>query len=462
MSSPETHTHDFSKYFDILEEIEPIKVNGEVTSVNGLLVESSGPLVSVGSLCVIVPKETDKTKENYTIEAEVVGLREDKVLLMPLADNRGISKGMLVKLKDEEAVVHVSESLLGRVVNGLGEFIDDDSGYKAVDEKEYPLYAEPLNPLKRGFITEPLDVGVRSINSLFSIGKGQRIGIMAGSGVGKSVLLGMMARHTNADVNVIALIGERGREVREFITEILGEEGMKRSIVIVATSDTPPMVRIRATYLAVTIAEYFRDKGKDVLLMMDSITRFAMAQRELGLFLGEPPTSKGYTPSVFTAIPKVLERLGSIEGGGSITGLLTVLIEGDDINDPIGDAVRSVVDGHLFLSRKIAAKGLYPAVDILNSISRVMVNIVSPEIYRYSMTLKELMSVYQDSEDLINIGAYVAGANPRIDLAIKMYPAITAFIRQGMKEGVSFEQSIAELEKLMQEAVLSETEAGVK
>ena len=452
MPEQSSNLHDLSKYINLLEEVEPIKINGEVTSVSGLIVESSGPLVAVGSLCLIVPKDSELAKNIEPIEAEVVGLRDDKVLLMPLSDNRGISKGMLVKLKEEEAVVHVSEALLGRVVNGLGEFIDDGVVYKPTDEKEYPLYAEPLNPLHRGFITQPLDVGVRSINSLFTIGRGQRIGIMAGSGVGKSVLLGMMARNTDADVNVIALIGERGREVREFITDILGEEGMKRSIVIVATSDMPPMVRIRATYLAVTIAEYFRDKGKDVLLMMDSITRFAMAQRELGLFLGEPPTSKGYTPSVFTAIPKVLERLGSIEGGGSITGLMTVLIEGDDINDPIGDAVRSVVDGHIFLSRKIAAKGLYPAVDILNSISRSMVNIVPPEIYQDSMTLKELMSVYQESEDLINIGAYVSGANPRIDLAIKMYEPIIAFVRQGMAEGISFEQSIAELQALMQKA----------
>ncbi|MBF0274173.1 MAG: FliI/YscN family ATPase [Nitrospinae bacterium] len=435
---------NFEKYGILVDELDPIKINGEVTSVTGLMVESSGPLTPVGSVCTISPKE-GRGKE---VEAEVVGIKNDKVLLMPLSESIGIQKGMIVKVKSILPMVNLSENLLGRVINGNSEFLDEGN-YVPSAEMEIPLYKDPLNPLERGLITDPLDVGVGSINSLFTIGKGQRMGIMAGSGVGKSVLLGMMAKNTTADVNVIALIGERGREVMEFINDNLSEESRKKSIIVVATSDQPALVRIRATYLAITIAEYFRDTGKDVLLMMDSITRYAMSQREVGLFLGEPPTTKGYTPSVFSTIPKILERVGNVKGKGSITGIFTVLIEGDDINDPIGDAVRSVVDGHIFLSRSIAAKGLYPSIDILNSISRSMVAIVPPEHQKWAMQLKELVSVYQDSEDLINIGAYVKGTNPKIDRAIQMHDKIENFLRQGMNESRSFETSKNQLAELM-------------
>jgi flagellum-specific ATP synthase len=318
-------------------------------------------------------------------------------------------------------------------------------------EKEYPIYVEPVNPLLRRPIERPLDTGIRAINALLTIGSGQRIGIFAGSGVGKSVLLGMLARNTSADVNVIALIGERGREVKDFILKNLGEKGLKRSVVVVATSDSLPLIRVRGAFVAAAIAEYFRDRGMQVLLMMDSVTRFAMAQREVGLAAGEPPTTKGYTPSVFALLPKLLERAGTGAGRGAITGLYTVLVEGDDMNEPIADATRSILDGHIVLSRDLASQGHYPAIDVLGSISRVMCDIVDSEHKKAAENVKAIMAVYRKAEDLINIGAYVSGSNPKIDQAIKMIEKINGFLKQGMDESVSLQESIRELKGIVVE-----------
>jgi flagellum-specific ATP synthase len=340
----------------------------------------------------------------------------------------------------------VGEKYIGRAIDGLGHPIDGKGAISS--ETEYPIYADVLNPLKREIIREAIDVGVGSINALITVGKGQRIAIMSGSGVGKSVLMGMIARNTSADVTVIALIGERGREVREFIERSLGEEGLKKSVVIVATSDTPALVRIRGAYLATTLAEYFRDKGLDVILVMDSITRFAMSLREVGLAAGEPPSAKGYTPSVFAKIPKLVERAGTIEKKGSITGIYNVLVEGDDMTEPIADAVRSSVDGHIVLSRTLAQRGHYPAVDVLASISRVMRDIVDPGHLDNAKKLVRVLSVYREAEDLINIGAYVDGSDPKIDYAKKMIDKINSFLQQDISQKVSFGESVAGLKAL--------------
>jgi flagellum-specific ATP synthase len=315
---------------------------------------------------------------------------------------------------------------------------------------EYPLMGTPLNPLDRNRVKDPLDVGVRSINGLLTCAKGQRIGILAGTGVGKSMLMGMIARNTNADVNVIALIGERGREVKEFIEENLGPEGLKKSVVIAATSDQPPLVRLRGAYIATTIAEFFRDQGKDVILMMDSVTRFAMAQREIGLSVGEPPTTRGYTPSVFSMLPKLLERAGTNPGDGSITGLYTVLVEGDDLNEPISDAVRAILDGHIVLSRELASHNHYPAVDILNSISRLMIDVVSKEHQELSMQFNDILATYREAADLINIGAYAKGSNAKIDLAIAKIDRMNQFLRQGMNEQVGLAETIIQLKAIVE------------
>ncbi|MBP8697317.1 MAG: FliI/YscN family ATPase, partial [Syntrophobacterales bacterium] len=333
--------------------------------------------------------------------------------------------------------------LLGRIIDGLGNPIDGRGPIELEDD--YPLYAEPINPLKRGRIAEPMDLGIRVLNGLLSCGKGQKMGIFSGSGVGKSILLGMIARYTKADVNVIGLIGERGREVREFVEKNLGPDGLSRSVVIVATSDRHPLIRMRAAYVATSVAEYFRDQGADVLLMVDSLTRFAMAQREVGLSVGEPPATKGYTPSVFSLLPKLLERTGPVEGRGSITGLYTVLVEGDDFNEPIADAARSILDGHIALSRAIAAKNHYPAVDVLESVSRVMIDIVDGEQRRRANELLNIIATYRKAEDLINIGAYVAGSSPEIDYAIRMIDRVNAYLRQDMNEKVGFEESRRQL-----------------
>lgn len=432
---------DWGAYRRAVEEAKTISVQGVVTQVIGMVIEGRGPGMAVGGIC-----EIDLKNNGSSIPAEVVGFRNDRVLLMPLGEMRGIEPGSRIRLKQQSPNIKVGQKLLGRAIDGLGHQIDQKDRIEY--ETEYPLYAEPLNPLLRERISEPVDVGIRAINGLITIGKGQRIGIMSGSGVGKSVLMGMIARHTAADISVIALIGERGREVREFIERDLGEEGLRRSVVVVATSDQPPLIRMRGAYLATAIAEYFRDKGKDVILMMDSITRFAMSYREVGLAIGEPPTSRGYTPSVFAQLPKLLERAGTKRGSGSITSIYTVLVEGDDMNEPIADASRSIIDGHIVLSRDLANENHYPAIDVLGSISRVMRDITGENQRKNAKKLINILATYRKAEDLINIGAYVKGSNPKIDYAIKMIDKVNAYLQQEVEERVSYGESAAQLAAL--------------
>ncbi len=427
-------------YSSRVKESKIVKINGRVSNVVGLIIESRGPLSPLGGLCEI---ET----ENGPILSEVVGFRESIFLLMPLEEHRGIRPGSRVVLRRPVSTVPVGDDLLGRVIDGMGKPIDSLGPIRTEDE--YPLYREAVNPLIRRRISEPLDVGIRAINGLITIGKGQRIGIMAGSGVGKSTLMGMMARYTSADVNVIALIGERGREVREFIEKDLGEEGLRRSVVIAVTSDKSPVMRMRGAFAATAIAEYFRDKGKDVLLMMDSVTRFCMAQREIGLATGEPPTTRGYTPSVFSILPRLLERAGTSDRG-SITGIYTVLVEGDDMNEPIADATRSILDGHIVLSRDLANRNHYPAIDVLRSVSRVMVDIVDDEHMSLAKKFLKTLAVYKDAEDLINIGAYVDGSNPEIDYAKKLIGKLNDFLQQDINEKATIEESIKALREIFE------------
>ncbi len=439
---------NLSKYHSIIEEVDLIKVYGKVTQIVGLIIEGHGPGSSIGELCDIYPRG-----ESPVVEAEVVGFKGEKIQLMPLGDTRGLSPGSKIMAKRHRAYVRVGDNILGRILDGLGNPIDGKGDI--IERVLYPLYNAPLNPLDRRRIEQPLDLGIKAINSLLTCGQGQRLGIFAGSGVGKSVLLGMMARNTSADVNVIALIGERGREVKEFLEKDLKKEGLARSVVIVATSDQPPLVRMRGAYIATAIAEYFRDCGKKVLLMMDSVTRFATALREVGLAIGEPPTTKGYTPSVFSVLPKLLERAGTCAGEGNITGLYTVLVEEDDLNDPIVDAVRSILDGHIVLSRDLATHNHYPSIDILRSISRTMIDIVSAEHLGYSRRLREVVSRYRKAEDLINIGAYKTGSNTEIDYAIGMIDRINKYLRQGIDEKVNLDNSIKGLRKLFEDKVPS-------
>lgn len=429
---------NLQKYRRALNTAQLTRDIGKVTHVTGFLVSGYIPEVSVGSVCEIFP-----TSGAPSFISEVVGFRDREVLLMPLTEMRGLGLGSTIEVRRNLATVGVGENLLGRVINGLGEPIDGKGDIFAFEEM--PLYAEAGNPLERPPIREPLSLGVRAIDSLITLGKGQRLGIMAGSGVGKSVLMGMMARNSQADVNVIAMVGERGREVREFIEHTLGEEGLKKSVVVVATSDQSALLRTRAAFVATTIAEYFCQTGKDVLLIMDSVTRFAMAQREIGLNIGEPPATKGYTPSAFALLPKLLERAGNFEGRGSITGLYTVLIEGDDVHDPIGDAVRAIVDGHVVLTRNLAQKGHFPAIDVLQSTSRVMRNVIPPEHFKHSHFIREMMAVYREAEDLINIGAYKMGSNAKIDQAIRLEPAIESLLRQEVGENSTLEDAQRQL-----------------
>jgi flagellum-specific ATP synthase len=433
-----TETIDFAKYEKLLKRINPVRVNGKVSEIVGLMVEGNGPVASIGDVCGIMPVNGDAP-----LEAEVVGFRKGRVLLMPLESMQGLGPGCKILSLGRKASIGVGKGLLGRVIDGLGNPIDDKGPIDFTDD--YPIYAEPINPLNRGRIAEPMDLGIRTLNALFTCGKGQRMGIFSGSGVGKSVLMGMIAQNTKADVNVIGLIGERGREVREFLEKNLGAEGLKRSVVVVAASDMHPLVRMRAAYVATTVSEYFRNQGNDVLLMVDSLTRFAMAQREVGLSVGEPPTTKGYTPSVFSLLPKLLERSGIVEGVGSITGLYTILVEGDDFNEPISDAARSILDGHISLSRSLANKNHYPAIDVLQSISRVMIDIVNKEQKNKAGELLNIVATYKKAEDLINIGAYVQGSNPQIDYAIKMIDKVNAFLRQNIGERIDFESARTQL-----------------
>jgi len=427
------------RYKKELSQLIPFDIYGHVTKLLGLTIESSGPFLKVGDLCKI-------EGQNASLIAEVIGFKNNKLLLTALGDIRGIEVGAKV-FPISASYAPVGEDFLGRVVNALGEPLDNKRKPKASDY--YPLYGEPLKPLERAPIKDILDVGVKAINALLTIGRGQRVAIMAGSGIGKSTLLGMIARYTTADVNVIALIGERGREVREFIERDLKEDGLKKSVVVVATSDEAPSIRIRAAYYATSLAEYFRDKGKRVLLLMDSLTRFCMAGREIGLASGEPPTARGYTPSVFALLPKLLERAGPKIGAGDITGIYNVLVEGDDLNDPIADSVRSIVDGHIVLSRDLAHEGHYPPIDILSSISRVMKDIVSQEHLNLAYQTIAILATYKKAEDLINIGAYVKGSNPEIDRAISLIKDLKNFLKQSIEERYSLEDSINLLKKVL-------------
>lgn len=432
---------NLGKFRSTLETIKPIRLHGKVTQVVGLVIEGYCPDTSVGAICEIKPLEGDP------IPAEVVGFRNNKTLLMPLGELRGVGLDSLISVRRDNASLGVGPNMLGRVIDGLGKPIDDKG--PILVEKEYPIYALPVNPMSRPPIRKPLDLGIRSINGLLTCGQGQRVGIMAGSGVGKSTLLGMIARYTEADVNVIALIGERGRELREFIEKDLQEQGLKKSVVVVATSDQPPLVRMRGAYIATTIAEYFKNQGKKVLLMMDSATRFAMAMREVGLAIGEPPTTKGYTPSVFAALPKLLERTGNFPEG-SITALYTVLVEGDDFNEPISDAMRSILDGHIVLSRDLAARTIYPPIDVLASTSRVMTDVASEEHLKVASRFKEVLATYRQSEDLINIGAYKKGSNRGIDYAIDHFDQMQLFMKQAVHNPVMLEEAVQDLKVMFE------------
>jgi flagellum-specific ATP synthase len=421
------------KYVKHIRNIDPVRVNGKITQIIGLTIESQGPDVRIGELCSIYPSNSQ-----IPIQAEVVGIRENKVLLMPLGEVRAIGPGCDVVASGKQMMVKAGNHLLGRILDGLGQPMDGKPLPEGLEE--VPTHALPPNPLSRPRIHSPLGVGVRAIDGLLTMGKGQRMGIFAGSGVGKSTLLGMISRNTTADVNVIALIGERGREVLDFIEQNLGEEGLKKSVVIVATSDQPALIRIKGALTATSIAEYFRDQGKDVLLVMDSVTRFAMAQREIGLAIGEPPTTKGYTPSVFAMLPQLLERAGT-GPKGSISAIYTVLVDGDDMNEPIADAVRGILDGHIVLNRAIGGKGIFPAIDVLNSVSRVMTEITSDEHLNAARQFKNLMGSYNDAEDLINIGAYKKGSNRDIDSAMRVKPQMDNFLRQGIYETAQLEDA---------------------
>jgi flagellum-specific ATP synthase len=431
---------DFTKYVKLLETSPVNKEVGKVTKVLGNRIEGYLPGACLGSTCAV------NIGYDSTILVEVVGLQDQRVVMMPYGDMLGVKLGSAIKLIRSSANVKVGRNLLGRVIDAKGNPLDDKGPILLVDEM--PLYSTSVNPLDREPIRNPIDLGVRAINTFISVGRGQRMGILAGSGVGKSVLLGMMARNTNADVNVIALIGERGREVKEFIQEILGEEGMKKSVVIVATGDENPLVRTRGAFFATAVAEYFANQGLQVLLTMDSVTRFAMAMREIGLSSGEPPATKGYTPSVFSTLPKLLERAGSFSNGGSITGLYTVLVEGDDMDEPIADAVRSIVDGHIVLNRKLAHKAHFPAIDVLASTSRVMKNVVQKDFYQVSLGVRELMAIYKEAEDLIQIGAYQEGNNPRLDRAVENIDNINKFLKQDIDDSASYNDSIDFLSRM--------------
>jgi len=428
---------DLARYEEALKNIDPVRVNGKVTQVIGLTVESEGPDASVGELCKIYP-----LKGGAPIPAEVVGFRDNRLLLMPLGELQSIGAGCDVVATGRPLTVQVGSELLGKVLDGLGQPLDGSR--LPLNMPHYPTHRTPSNPLSRPRVTEPIGTGVRAIDGLLTVGRGQRVGIFAGSGVGKSTLLGMIARHTAADVNVIALIGERGREVLEFIERDLGPEGLARSVVVAATSDQPALIRIKGALIATTIAEYFRDRGLNVMLMMDSVTRYAMAMREVGLAIGEPPATRGYTPSVFAALPKLLERVGN-GPTGSITAFYTVLVDGDDMNEPIADAVRGILDGHIVLNRNLANKGHFPAIDVLASVSRVMNDIVTEEQRSAAEELKKLLAVYRTSEDLINIGAYQHGSNPEIDRAIQFIDLINAYTRQRTDEKVTLQEATERL-----------------
>jgi flagellar protein export ATPase FliI len=422
---------EFGRYFEAIERASPVQVRGRVKDVVGLLVRATLPQAFVGELCLIYnPRSSVPTK------AEVVGFQSGDVLLMPIGELTHIGPQSDVEATGHCLSVKVGVGLLGRVLNGLGEPIDERDSGPVVCADEYPVYAPPPNALRRRRVTMPISIGVRAIDGLLTCGEGQRIGLFAAAGVGKSTLLGMIARNSEADVNVIALVGERGREVRDFLEQDLGPDGLKRSVVVCATSNEPSLVRLKAAHVGTAIAEYFRDRGKRVMLLMDSVTRFARAQREIGLALGEPPARAGYTPSVFSELPKLLERSGNSENG-SITAFYTVLVAGDDLNEPVADEVRSILDGHVILSRAFAAQGHYPAIDVLESVSRVMTAVASAEHRRAAAQLREILATYEKNRDLILIGAYEKGSDPRVDRAVRMLDRVHAFLRQDTQEPAS-------------------------
>ena len=414
---------------------------GKIDKIVGMTVEATGPTSNIGDVCKIMQPTSDKI-----VLSEVVGFKENKVLLMPYNDMDGIGYGSSVLNTGEKLTVNVSDGMIGRTVDAMGNAID--GGEPIPVGKRYLINGEPSNPMDRPRIDTPIQMCIKAIDGFMTIGKGQRMGIFAGSGVGKSTLMGMLARNVKADINVIALVGERGREVVEFMNRDLGEEGLKRSVLVVATSDQPAMMRSKCALTATTIAEYFRDQGKDVLLMMDSLTRFCMAQREIGLSIGEPPVARGYTPSIYTALPKLLERSGNFKTG-SITGIYTVLVEGDDTNEPISDTVRSIVDGHIMLSRKIAVKNRYPAIDVLGSISRLMNDIVDRGHLKSASKLRNMMAVYEQNQDLISIGAYKTGSNPELDDAISHIERINNFLGQRVEEKVEYDETVEEMLKIL-------------
>ena len=433
---------NLEKYNVILEKCYAKKL-GKVSKIVGLTIESIGPNANLNDVCRIIAKDNPDVE----VMAEVVGFKDNRILLMPFENVDGVGPGSIVENTGGVLKVAVSDDILGKTVDGLGRPINGD---ELVGAAEYSVESAPPDPMSREIISEVLPLGVKAVDGLITVGKGQRIGIFAGSGVGKSTLLGMFARNTKADINVIALIGERGREVREFIERDLGEEGMKRSVVVVATSDKPALIRNKAAKTATAIAEYFRDQGKDVLLMMDSLTRFSMAQREIGLASGEPPVTRGYPPSVYSEMPKLLERAG-MSHNGSITGLYTVLVDGDDFNEPITDTARSILDGHIMLSRKLGHKNHYPAIDVLQSISRVMGQIATKDHKTIAGRLKNVLATYNEAEDLINIGAYKAGSNKNIDYAIEKIDKVNEFLLQGVDEKFNFEEELAMLNAIFDE-----------
>ncbi len=427
----------FEKYEELIANTNPIRQVGKVLEIIGLIIEADGPQASIGDLCHIY-----NDINAQPVFAEVVGFREKRILLMPLGSMDGLKPGATVVSTGESMKIKVGSQLVGRVLDGLGNPIDN-LGELNVQEL-YSTQGKLINPMARELIRQPLSLGIKAIDGFCTLGKGQRMGVFAGSGVGKSVTLSMIAKNTSADLNVLALIGERGREVREFIDATLGPEGMQRSVVVVATSEQPSLVKIKAAFVAMSIAEYFRDNGKDVLFMLDSVTRIAMAQREVGLAVGEPPATRGYTPSVFALMPKFLERAGSNEKG-SITGLYTVLVEGDDFNEPISDTARSILDGHVTLSRELAHRNHYPAIDVLQSISRVMNDVVSKEQKEAAATVRTLLATYKKNEDIINIGAYVKGSDKNIDSSINFIDEVNEFLKQRIDEKSSLEETIAKL-----------------
>lgn len=431
---------NLEKYIKSVDEKRFIKYTGEIAQVTGLTIESNGPMATIGELCEIYPQDS-----KVPVMAEVVGFKDERILLMPLGEMTGISSGSKIVGTGRKLEVNVGDDLKGRILDGLGNPIDGLGPINSM--KYYPVSEVAPNPLKRKMISEPLTIGVRAIDGLLTCGKGQRVGIFAGSGVGKSTLMGMISRNSTADINVIALIGERGREVNEFIENDLSESGLERSVVIVVTSDQPALIRVKGAMVATAVAEYFRDQGLNVMLLMDSLTRFSMAQREIGLAIGEPPVSRGFTPSVFAEMPKLLERAGTSDKG-TITGMYTVLVDGDDLTEPVTDTARGILDGHIVLSRDIANSNHYPAIDVLASISRVMPKVTSQEHIGYSNSIKDIMATYREAEDLINIGAYKKGTNKKIDSAIENIDDINSFLRQEVDVAPTFEESLDQMKKI--------------